>query len=175
MRKTLILMIAGAATALAAPTATTPAQQADAFFAKGVAAENAGDYEGAQTAYTKALQINPDLANCRYRLKELELNRAKILAKGREVKLGKVMVPAFQLDGATLQEALDALSQIIDKESKGQVAANFVLQDPNGKLASAKLSLNLKNIPASAVMKYLMTQANAKARYDEHAVVIEPK
>jgi len=85
------------------------------------------------------------------------------------------MIPAFQLDGATLQEALDALNLILDKESKGQVAANFIVQDPNRKLAAGKLTLNLKNVPASAVMKYLMAQANAKARYDEHAIVIEPK
>jgi len=175
MRKILIVMIAGAAAALAEPTAPTPAQRADAYYAKGIAAETAGDFDGAQTAYTKALQINPDLANCRYRLKELQLNRVAVTAKGREVKFGKVMVPAFQLDGATLQEALDALSLIIGKESKGQVAANFVVQDPNAKLATTKLTMNLKNLPASAVMKYLMTQANAKVRYDEHAVVIEPK
>ena len=181
MQKILILVVAAATAALAAPVtppappAPPPAQQAEAYFAKGIAAEDSGDVAAARLAYTKALQLNPDLANCRFRLKELELNGAKISAKGREAKLGKIMVPVFRLDGATLQEALDALNLIIDKESKGLVAANFVVQDPDSKLTAAKLSLNLKNVPASAVMKYLMTQANAKARYDEHAVVIEPK
>lgn len=175
MQHVLILLIAGAVTALAAPAALTPAQQADAYFAKGLAAENAGEVDAARSAYTKALQLNPDLANCRFRLKELELSKGTVAAKGREAKFGKVIVPVFQLDGATLQEALNALSLIIDKESKNQVAANFVVQDPNSKLAASKITLNLKSVPASAVMKYLMTQANAKARYDEHAVVIEPK
>lgn len=182
MQKILILVVAASTAALAAPAAPAappaappPALSAEAYFAKGVAAEDSGDVAAARLAYTKALQINPDLANCRYRLKELELNGPKVAAKGREAKLGKIMVPVFHLDGATLQEALDALNLIIDKESKGQVAANFVVQDPDSKLAAAKLTLNLKNLPASAVMKYLMTQANAKARYDEHAVVIEPK
>ncbi len=178
MQKILILVIAAATAVMAEPPASPPqsaAQQAAAYYAKGMAAENSGDVAAARAAYTKALQINPDLANCRFRLKELDLNEPKVAAKGREGKFGKVMVAAFHLDGATLQESLDALNQIIDKESKGLVAGNFVVQDPEGKLASAKITLNLKNLPASAVMKYLMTQANAKARYDEHAIVIEPK
>jgi len=178
MQKILLLVVAGATATMAAPPAPStpsPASTAQAYFAKGIAAEDSGDVEAARSAYAKALQLNPDLANCRFRLKELELNGAKVAAKGRETKFGKILVPAFQLDGASLQEALDALNLIIDKESKGQVSGNFVIQDPAAKLAAAKLSLNLKNLPASAVMKYLMTQANAKARYDEHAIVIEPK
>ena len=178
MQKILILVVAAATAALAAPgapPAPPPALSAEAYFAKGIAAEESGDVASARNAYTKALQLNPDLANCRYRLKELELNGAKVAAKGREVRLSKIMVPVYHLDGATLQEALDALNLIIDKESKGLVVANFVVQDPNSKFAAAKLSLNLKNLPASAVIKYLMTQANAKARYDEHAIVIEPR
>ncbi len=175
MNNSLLLLIAGVSVALAEPAAPPPAQQADAYYSKGIAAEKAGDVETARVAYTQALQLNPGLANCRYRLKQLQIDEPQIAAKGREGKFNKVMVPVFQLEGATLQEALNALSLIIDKESKGQLTANFVIQDPHKKLAAAKLSLNLKNVPASAVMTYLITQTNAKARYDEHAVVIEPK
>ena len=64
---------------------------------------------------------------------------------------------------------------MILKETKDQLSPNFIIQDPQNKLANAKITLNLKNLPASAVIKYLLTQANARARYDEHAVVIEPK
>jgi tetratricopeptide (TPR) repeat protein len=175
MKMQILMFVVGASVALAEPATLPPAQQAGTYYAKGIAAEKAGDVEAARLAYTKALQLNPNFANCRYRLTELQLNRGAVAAKGREAKLDKVMVPVFQLDGATLQEALDALNLIIVKEAKGQVVANFVVQDPNKSLAAAKLTLNLKNLPASAVMKYLLAQANAKARYDEHAIVIEPK
>ncbi len=144
-------------------------------YARGIAAENAGDYEGARTAYLKALQANPQHANCRYRLKQLELNKQSIAAKGREGQFNTVMIPAVQFDGATLQEAFTALNTMILKESKDKLSPNFVIQDPHNKLANTKISLNLKNLPASAVIKYLLTQGNAKARYDEHAVVIEPR
>lgn len=174
MRTTLILLLAGATAALAEPKSLTPSQTADAYYARGIAAEKAGDVTGARAAYTKALQANPNHANCRYRLKQLELDKGAIAAKGREAQFSKVMIPVFQIDGATLQESLDALGTMITKESKKQVTSNFLIQDPQNKLANTKLTLNLKNVPASAVIKYLLTQSNAKARYDEHAVVIEP-
>lgn len=174
MRKLLILLLAGASVALAETTAPTPAQQAEAYYARGIAAEKAGDLEGARTAYTKALQASPNHANCRFRLNQLKIDGPAIAAKGREAKFNKVLLPSIQLDGATLQESLEALALMISKESKGELAANFLVQDPQKKLDGAKISLTLKNVPASAAMKYILTQAKAKARYDEHAVVIEP-
>jgi tetratricopeptide (TPR) repeat protein len=174
MKKLLVLLLAGASVALAETTPPTPAQQAEAYYARGIGAEKAGDLEGARAAYTKALQADPNHANCRFRLNQLKIDGPAIAAKGREAKFNKVLIPSIQLDGATLQESLDALAIMINKESKGGLAANFLVQDPQKKLGTAKISLNLKNIPASAAMKYILTQVNAKARYDEHAVVIEP-
>jgi len=82
------------------------------------------------------------------------------------------MIPVFQLDQANLQESLDALAKIIERESKNEVTPNFVIEDPNKVLAGKTISLNLKNMPARGVLKYLLEQTGAKARYDEHAVVI---
>ena len=175
MKKLLILLIAGVTVSLAAPPAPTPAQLSEAYYAKGIAAEKAGDAEGARLAYTKALQANPNHANCRYRLNQLKIDGGAIAAKGREAKFNKVIIPVINLADATLQESIDALTLILNKESKGEFTANFLIQDPQKKLAEAKITLSLKNIPASAVIKYVLTQANAKARYDEHVVVIEPK
>ncbi|MCF7674717.1 MAG: hypothetical protein K9M97_05195 [Akkermansiaceae bacterium] len=175
MRNSLLLLLAGAVVALAEPAPPTPGQMAGGYYAKGVAAEKAGDVGGARAAYTQALKANPRHANCRYRLKELELNKATIAKKGRELQFDKVIIPVIQIDGATLQESLTALSTMIAKESKGKLTPNFIIQDPNGNFARSKINLNLKGLPASAVIKYMLTQSNAKARYDEHAVVIMPK
>ena len=64
---------------------------------------------------------------------------------------------------------------IVEKESKGEVTPNFVIEDPKGQLTTQKISLNLKNMPAKAVLKYLTDQTGAKVRYDQHAVVISPR
>ena len=177
MTKILSLIVASAlvSQAFAQAPAQTPAQQAEANYRKGLAAEKAGDPTTAQQAYTDALKANPKHANARYSLGQLKLNSGAIAAKGREAKFGAVMIPEFKLDGATLQESLAALQIIVEKQSKDQVTPNFVIEDPKNQLAAAKITLSLKAMPAKAVMQYLMQQAGAKARYDEHAVVIAPK
>ncbi|MEO5715918.1 MAG: tetratricopeptide repeat protein [Luteolibacter sp.] len=173
MYKIITLVIAGSLTSLA--FAETPGQLAQTLYQKGQAAEKAGDPVAAKEHYTQALKADPNNANARYSIGQLKLTSGTIAAQGREAKFGAVMIPVFQLDGASLQEALDALSLIIEKQSKDTVTPNFVLEDPKGLLASQKISLNLKNMPSKAVMKYVMDTANAKARYDEHAVVVSPK
>jgi len=173
MSKIITLVIAGSLTSLA--LAETPAQAAQSLYQKGQAAEKAGDPVTAKDCYTQALKADPNNANARYSIGQLKLTSATIAAQGRETKFGAVMIPVFQLDGASLQEALEALSLIIEKQSKDTVTPNFVLEDPKGLLASQKISLNLKNMPSKAVMKYVLDTARAKARYDEHAVVVSPK
>lgn len=176
MKTILSLVIAAALSPLAAaqPPAATPAQQAEALYRQGVAAEKAGEPAAAQQAYSAALAANPQHANARYSLGQLKIHAGAIAVQGREAKFAAVAIPEFRLDAATLQEALDALSVIIERQSKDTVTPNFVIQDPKQQLAAVKISLNLKSMPAKAVLQYLMEQAGAKARYDQHAIVITP-
>jgi tetratricopeptide (TPR) repeat protein len=173
MKNTLTLAVALAL--VSQVLAQSPGQQAEALYQKGLAAEKAGDPAAARSFYTEALKRDPKNPNATDSLGQLKLNSPAIAAKGREAKFGAVMIPVFQLDQATLQEALAGLSVIVEKESKGEVTPNFVIEDPKALLAGQKISLNLKNMPAKAVMKYLTDQTGAKVRYDEHAVVIGPR
>ena len=170
----LAIVAALASPASAQAPAGSPAQQAQAYYRQGLAAEKSGDPAAARQAYTKALQANPNLADARYRLGQVKINATSISAKGREAKFGAVMVPEFKLDQATLKDALDALQLIVEKESKDEVAPNFVIQDPAGKLTDRRIDLVLKKTPARGVLKYVLDQAGAKARYDEYAIVITP-
>lgn len=168
-----LLCQASAQTPAAQPT--TPAPSAEAYYRQGQAAEKAGDPAAARKAYQDALKLNPNHANSRYAIGQLKLTADSISARGREQKFGAVTVSEFKLADASLQEALDALGVVVERESKKSIAPNFVLQDPKNQLASAKLNLNLKSMPAKAVLKYVLDQANAKARFDEHAIVVVPK
>jgi tetratricopeptide (TPR) repeat protein len=170
MSKSIPLVIACALVCQA--SAQSPAPTAASLYQKGQAAEKAGDPVAAKEHYTSALKLDPNNPDARFSLGQLKLNSASIAAKGREAKFGAVLVPAFQLDEASLPEALEALSMIIEKQSKEEVTPNFVIEDPKNLLADRKISMNLKNMPAKAVMKYLMDQTGAKTRFDEHAVVI---
>ncbi len=148
------------------------AQSAAAHFRKGQAAEQAGDPIAAKEHYARALKLDPKNPDARFSLGQLKLHSASIAAKGREAKFGAVIVPVFQLDEASLPEALEALSSVIGKLSKEKIIPNFIIEDPKNLLATRKISMNLKNLPAKAIMKYLMDQTRAKARFDEHAVVV---
>lgn len=173
MSKTITLVIA---CALLSPAfAQSPAPNADSLYKQGQAAEKAGDPVAAGNFYKSALKADPKHPDARFSLGQLKLNSGTIAAKGREEKFGSVMVPAFQLDGASLQEALEAFSAIIEKQSKEEVVPNFIVEDPKKQLADQKITLNLKNMPARAVLKYLLDQTGSKVRYDEYAVVIIAK
>ena len=162
-------------TAALVPAADSPPASSTSLYEQGQAAEKAGDPVTAQSFYEKSLKADPNNANARYSLGQIKIHGPAIAAKGREEKFGAVMVPVFQLNEASLQEALTALGVIVEKESKEAVTPNFVIDDPKEKLADRRITLNLKAMPAKAVMKYLMDQSGAKARYDEHAVVVIAK
>lgn len=152
-----------------------PAQQAQQLYNQGLSLEKAGNIQGAKTAYTQALQLNPQLADARYRLGELKLDRGQLAAKARESKFGSLIIPQMNLDGATVSESLEALRISMEKVSNGEVAPNFVMKDPDKKLEKSSISFQLKAVPAKAILEYILSQGNAKATFDEHAVVIEPR
>ncbi len=147
----------------------------DGYFLRARALEKQGDAAGAMAAYKEALRINPKNANAEYRMHQLKRNFAKVEADGRKQQFNSVKVSEYKIQGASLHESLVALSTLVEKESKSSVTPNFIIQDPDGKLENAELSLALKNIPAGGVLQYLLEQSGAKARYDEHAIVILPR
>lgn len=152
--------------------AKTPLPSAESLYQKGLAAEKSGDPVAASGFYHHALKTDPNHANARYSIGQLRINAPAIAAKGREAKFGAVMIPLFQLDQATVQEAITALGVMIEKQSKAELTPNFVIEDPKKVLTDQKISILLKNMPVKAILKYLTDQTGTKVRYDEHAVVI---
>ena len=162
---------------LAAPVSFAepiPKPSPEVFYQKGLKAVEAGDVSSAKANFEQALQLDPNHANARYQLAELSRNAPRVAAKGREGKLAAVIIPQLQFSAADLSDALTALGQMVEKESKGAVSLNFIIDDPQAKLANQKVTLSLKNIPAKAALDYILTQVGAKARFDEHAVVVSP-
>ncbi|BCU76609.1 hypothetical protein [Luteolibacter sp. LG18] len=164
-----------AAAADSAPPA--PAKPAATLtpYQEGMAAVAAGDPVLAEASFNKALKQDPNNANARFQLGEVQRNAASIAAKGREMKFGSVMIEKIQLDKAKPQEALDYLGTLVGKGSKDTIAANFILDDPKSMLATKEITLKLANLPARAVLDYILGQIGAKARFDEHAIVVTPK
>jgi len=169
--KTLIALLAFGFTSIPL-LAQSAGQQAEAFYQKGVAAEKAGNPADALNAYKEALNLYPEHANARYRAGQVKINASSIKAGATETKIGAVVIPVYQVEDATVSEAIELLSISMDKATEGEIAPNFIIEDPKGKLAATRISMQLKNIPVKAVLEYIHSQANTKARFDEHAVVI---
>ena len=171
------MLVAAAFTspAIAEKAAQSPARKAESYYRQGIAAEKAGDPAAAIKAYQAALKVNPKHANAQYSLGQVKINSKAIAARGREAKLGAVVIPEFKLAQASLKDALEALELMVEKESKGAQAPSFIIQDPKGLLAKSEVTLVLKNTPTKVIMKYLLDQTGTKARYDEYAIVITPR
>lgn len=168
----LATMVAGI---LALTTAPAPADPSAKAYQEGLAAEKAGDPASAKAAYLKALKLNPKNANAQYRLGQVKIHYNKLAAQGREKQLTGVVIPEYNVADVTLKDALDALGLLTEKASGEKLAPNFIVQDPDGKLAETPISLRMRNVPASGILRYLLDSAKAKARYDEHAIVILPR
>jgi len=151
----------------------------DDYYRQGMVAINRGDEVAARRAFTEALRLNPSHANARYQLNKLPEMRDTLTQRKKTAELSSVKLPEVTFSGASLQEALEALNHMIEKESGKEdkakaIVPNFMIQDPSGKLAEREVDLRLKNVPAKAVLDYLLQQAGATVRYDEHATVIRP-
>lgn len=152
--------------------AQTAAEKAEGYYQKGLAAEKAGDPTTASAAYHAALQLHPGHVNARYRAGQVKIEAGSIRATAAETKIGGVKIPVYRIEEASVEEAIAALGIAIEKASNGEVTPNFVIQDPKGKLTDTRITMQLKNVPAKAILDYIHSQASTQARFDEHAVVV---
>jgi len=169
--KTIGILFVGLA--LASPVlAQDRAQQIQSAYQQGLIAVREGEVELARDAFTGVLELDPNHANARFQLNQLGSGADQLRLRKRELALSRIVVPEVNFDGATVKEALSALSTIIERVSEKKFAANFVIRDPSGVLAKREISLNLRGVPATAVLKYVCEQSGAIYRIEEHAIVL---
>lgn len=155
------------------------ADEADEYYRRGTAAMARGDAASAQAAFTEALRLKPSHANARYQLGNLKLQKGDMVSKSRASRLAGVKLTKVEFSDVTLTEALQALNLMVENETGGAdstdaFSPNFMIQDPKGELGKTEVTIRLKNVPAKTALDYLLEQASATARYDEHATVIRP-
>ena len=153
------------------PTAEARAEQ---FYLQGMAAVQAGQVQTARTAFSNALRFNPKHPHARYQLGELQRIGEGVAGKARERKLAAVIIPEIKFDDSNLREVLEGLDLLVRKNSPDQYTANFVVQDPGKQFDKIPVTIQLRNVPASTVLKYALEQVHGTAKYDEHAIVIKP-
>jgi hypothetical protein len=167
--KKLILMLA----VLAALPAR--ADTASDLYKQGLTAVEEGNVRAAELAFNEVLRLQPKNANARYQLGQLRANQDSIEARGRSRELAQYQIDQIDFSKTEVSEALIALGMLIEKKSKGKFAPNFMIQDPANKLADREVTLQVKNLPASAALEMILAQAGASARFEKHAIVIRPR
>lgn len=154
-------------------------ETADEFYRQGMAAIKRGDETAARRAFNEALRVSPGHPNARYQLNQLSSMKDQLTKTRKERELASVKLPEVNFSRVSLAEALEALNHMIEAESGKEdkekaITPNFMVQDPSGQLGEREVSLQLKNIPAKAALDYILQQASATVRYDEHATVVRP-
>ena len=150
------------------------ADKAAEMYQAGLVAVQEGDIVAAETAFRGALKLRPTYADARYQLTELRNHRDMIVARGRAKKLSQYTIDQVAFDKAELSEALAALGIMVEEKSGKKFSPNFIVQDPSKKLGETVVSLQVKGVPANAVLDMLVKQAGGVVKYEEHAIIVKP-
>lgn len=147
-------------------------EKAEAYYQQALRAEKAGEVDKALRSFQAAVHLNPEHANARYKMGEMKILAPELKAKSKERRVGAVRLAEFRVEDASVRECVDLISREIEKATEGELAPNFVIEDPNNRLEGVGINLNLKDVPVEGVLKYIRQQAGTKVRFDPHAIVI---
>ena len=144
------------------------------IYKQGMIAVDQGNVKAAELAFREVLRLQPNNPHARYQLGELIRNQGSIAARAREKKMAEYEISQIDFDKTELSQALAALSMLVEKQSEGKFAPNFMIQDPNNKLTDSTVTLMVKNLPAKAALDMVLQQAGAVAKYEKHAIIVKP-
>jgi tetratricopeptide (TPR) repeat protein len=150
------------------------ADKAAESYKLGLIAVKEGNVQAAEQAFREVLRLQPNHANARFQLGQLRENQGSIAARQRSRKMAEYVIAQVDFDKVELSEAVAALAVMIEEKSDGKFAPNFMVQDPSNKFDEASVTLQVKNVPANAVLDMLLKQVGGVAKYEQHAIIIRP-
>ncbi|MGB0991267.1 MAG: tetratricopeptide repeat protein [Akkermansiaceae bacterium] len=148
--------------------------RARSFYTQGTTAMRQGKYDLAKASFREVLKIYPKHPQARRQLQYILANQSSLSLNKRKRVLQGVTIPKVSLEDESLQESIDFLAAAVRRNSKDGKSPNFVVQDPTGAFSKRKVTLNLSNIPASALLKYITDQCRGVVSYQKHAIIIRP-
>lgn len=140
--------------------------------AEAVRAFQAEDYATAKSLFESLLSIDPKNLAARNYLRAIAQREKG--GPGLEGALRKILIPTVDFRDATVPEAVAFVSQKVRELSGGTQIVNVVWMVPPEQTASARVTLNLRNVPASEVLRYIGASSNLRFSYDALALKIQP-
>lgn len=128
----------------------------------------------AKKNFEMVLQADPKNQIARNYLRIIAAQEAKA-PKGSDTErqLATVIIPQVDFKEATLSSALEFLRQQVTKVSGGKTTVNFVVQLPEAQ-ANVPVTLSVRTIPMTEVLRYIGDLAQVKFEYEKYAVKVKP-
>ncbi len=144
---------------------------------KGIALK-AFDPDQAALHFKEVLQLQPRHSKAQYELNYIRTHRDKILKEkqSRQVAASfkKMRFAVVDFSQEPLVDVIDTLYAYMDRDYGVDHGVNLILKDPQGKIRQKLVTLRLKNIPAPALLDYIVQQAGASYKYGQYAIEIFP-
>lgn len=134
-----------------------------------------GDLKTAKAQFETVRSLDPKNTTAIGYLKMINAQEANA-PKGNAIQkqLAGVIIPKIAVREATLGSVLEFMRQSIAKASDNKVQVNFVVQLPEEQVKTQTVTLNLTNIPASEVLRYIGDLAHVQFEYDKYAIKVRP-
>jgi hypothetical protein len=132
----------------------------------------AQDYATAKSLFESLLTLDPKNFTARNYLRAIAQREKG--GPGLESALRKIVIPTVDFRDVTVREAVAFVSQKVRELSGGKQSVNVVWMVSQEQTANARVTLNLQNVPASEVLRYIGDASNLRFSYDALAVKIQP-
>lgn len=157
-------------------TASAPAQSGDTatLYREAMAAYEAQDWVLASALFDAVYRKtkNPK-AQFYLRSAQLKLAQGKT-SETLEKQLSRVIIPNIEFEETDVVTALTFLRTKTEELSGGKVKPNFLYKrDPNNPVLPL-VTLQVRNIPVTEVIRYIGDLTRTKFKYDAHAVLGVP-
>jgi hypothetical protein len=149
---------------------TNLAAQQEEIQSEAVRAFQEGDYATAKSLFESLLAVDPKNPAARTYLRAIAVREG-----GRPTLLGalkNITIPTIDFRDVTVREAVAFVAQKVYELSGGQRSLNVVWIVPPETTEDKRVTLNLQNVPAAEVLRYIGEAAGLRFSYDALAVKI---
>jgi hypothetical protein len=165
-----LLLVAASALMLLAPAPTLRADDdLHTIYQEGRTAFFAGQYELAREKLSQVLAKNPHHPETLAMMAQIKMKLGEdntVLRKSYD----RVIIPKFEVNDVTLDEAIQAVRIMAKNASKGTVIPNIIIKNPE--VGKKTVTLNLTSVPLSELLNYIAEVAGAKLTYEKTGVMI---
>lgn len=152
------------------PVAAAEPTGAQKLFAEAVRAVGSNDTEKAKALLVEALAVDP-----RHRQSALLLQRIRMQEQaggGLEERLSQIIIPELDVREASLGSVLDHLPRLATQHSKDQFTLNLVRVFTPEYANETRITLSLRQVPLTEVLRYVAQAGGLEMQYQPHAVVL---